>query len=231
MKTLPKLVIFDMDGTMLDTEPVSLAGMIHAGKILGVEIKKEIGESLMGKSLKLGTEILRANYGETFDINQAYKLHREYMDDFFEKNGISTKAGIFELLDTLEKLQIKKCVATSTGKARATHKLTQTNLAHRFQTITGGDEVENGKPSPDIFLKAAESCGVAPQDCIILEDTEAGILGAVAANIPVIAIPDIAPLTQEIRAKAFAVCTDLHEVATILEDLGGLCPPNPLQTF
>jgi HAD superfamily hydrolase (TIGR01509 family) len=215
MKLQPKLVIFDMDGTMLDTEPVSLAGMIHAGKTLGVEIKKEIGESLMGKSLVRCREILRTNYGDGFDINQAFKLHVAYMDDFFAKNGVPVKPGIFELLDKLDALGIKKCVATSTVKARATHKLAEANLAHRFETIIGGDDVENGKPSPDIFLKAADSCGISPQDCIVMEDTEAGILGATAAEIRVIAIPDIAPLTQEIRAKAFAVCTDLFEVATL----------------
>ncbi|MCL2577510.1 MAG: HAD family phosphatase [Defluviitaleaceae bacterium] len=213
---LPKCVIFDMDGTMLDTEPISLEGIIHAGKILGVEIKKEIGESMMGKSVVRCREILRANYGENFNIDKAFDLHIAYVDDFFEKNGVPVKPGIFELLDTLDDLRIKKCVATSTVKARATHKLSEANLAHHFKTIIGGDEVENGKPSPDIFLKAAESCGVLPQDCIVIEDTEAGILGAVAAGIRVIAVPDIAPLTKEIRTKAFAVCTDLFEVGKLL---------------
>ncbi|MCL1884927.1 MAG: HAD family phosphatase [Defluviitaleaceae bacterium] len=209
---LPKLVIFDMDGTMIDTEPISLEAMINAGKVLGVEIKREVGESLMGKSIVRCRDILRANYGENFDIEKALKLHREYFDDFFKKNDIPTKKGIFELLDKLDEMGIKKCVATSTERERAKYKLAQTNLAHRFEVIIGGDDVQNGKPSPDIFLKAAKTSGFAPSDCIVLEDTEAGILGATAANIRVIAVPDIAPLTDEIRTKAFAVCTDLIEV-------------------
>ena len=201
---------------MLDTEPVSLAGMIHAGKTLGVEITREVGESLMGKSLVRCRDILRANYGDGFDIDQVFKLHVAYMDDFFEKNGVPVKEGIFELLDLLEDKGIKKCVATSTIRTRAEHKLQEAGLGGRFETIIGGDDVENGKPSPDIFLKAAQKCGVAPQNCIVIEDTEAGILGATAAEIRVIAVPDIAPLSQEIRAKAYTVCASLFEVANLL---------------
>jgi HAD superfamily hydrolase (TIGR01509 family) len=219
MDKLPKLVIFDMDGTMLDTEPVSLAGMMHAGKTLGFNITREVCESLMGKSLKRCHDILQTTYGENFNIKEAFRLHVAYVDDFFEKNGVPVKAGIFELLDALDEMGVKKCVATSTVKARATHKLSEAGLGGRFETIIGGDDVENGKPSPDIFLKAATSCGIEPQDCLVLEDTEAGILGASAANIPVIAIPDIAPLSAEIREKAFAVYTNLEEVRKYLFSL------------
>ena len=212
---LPKLVIFDMDGTMIDTEPISLAGMIHAGKILGCAISQEIGESLMGKSNAVGREILLGHYGADFDIERAFALHKAYIDDYFEKHGVPAKAGIYPLLDKLESLGIKKCVATSTERERATYKLNEVNIAHRFEVIIGGNDVENGKPAPDIFLKAAAHCGVAPEDCIIIEDTEAGIQGAVSAGIRVIAVPDIAPLSEEIRAKATIICADLFEIARL----------------
>ena len=216
MKT-PKLIIFDMDGTMLDTEPTSLEAMIHAGAEMGVEITREMGESFMGKSVARISDMLRTNFGEAFDVKRAFALHVKYMDEIFEKSGVPVKPGIYELLDKLDACGIRKCVATSTGKERAMSKLASANIAHRFEVVVGGDEVENGKPSPDIFLKAAAACNIAPHDCIVIEDTEAGILGASAAGIPVIAVPDIAPLSEEIRGKAFAVCRDLFEVLGVLQ--------------
>ncbi|MCL2199400.1 MAG: HAD family phosphatase [Defluviitaleaceae bacterium] len=214
---LPKLVIFDMDGTMLDTEPVSLKAMLHAGTELGVEIKREVAESLMGKSMVRCRQILRENYGEGFDLDRALNIHKDYVMSHYEKNGVPIKAGIYELLDKLDGMGIKKAVATSTGKQAALWKLSNAKIGNRFEVIIGGDEVENGKPSPDIFLKAAADCGIPPADCVVIEDTEAGILGATAASIRVIAVPDIAPLTQEIRAKTFAICKDLHAVAEMFK--------------
>lgn len=215
MEKLPKLVIFDMDGTMLDTEPVSRDAMIHAGKELGVEIRREVAESLMGKNMTLCRQILRENYGEGFDLDRALQIHKDYVMDYYTKNGVPTKKGIYEILDKLDSLGIKKAVATSTGKQAAMWKLANAKIATRFDQIIGGDEVENSKPAPDIFLKAAIECKVQQKDCIIIEDTEAGIQAANAARIPVIVVPDIAPLSEEIRAKAYKICTDLHEVAEL----------------
>jgi len=217
--TKPELIIFDMDGTMLDTEPISLEAMLRAGKELGVEISREIGESLMGKSIVRCREILLANYGEALDIEKVFYLHHKYVDEFFVQNGVPLKKGIRELLELLENNGIRKCVATSTAKLRATEKLKAAGIAHYFEAIIGGDDVVNGKPSPDIFLKAAETCNVATENCIVIEDTEAGALGAQSAGIRLILVPDIAPLNKEIRAKAIAVCTDLFEAAERIKTL------------
>ncbi|MDR0272256.1 MAG: HAD family phosphatase [Clostridiales bacterium] len=209
---LPKLVIFDMDGTMLDTEIIAFDATTYAGNEMGIEIKKEIVESLMGKNKAGCIEVLRTNLGDDFDIEKLFRISGAYMNNYFEKNGVPVKPGVFEILDKLEKLGIKKCVATSTTKASATRKLTSANLAHRFEVIIGGDEIENGKPAPDIFLKAAAHCNTDPEDCIVIEDTEAGVLAATSAGIRVVIVPDIAPLCDEIRAKGF-VCESLFEVA------------------
>jgi HAD superfamily hydrolase (TIGR01509 family) len=156
---------------------------------------------------------IRQYYGEIFDYDRAYAVRTNYVRSVTDKDGIKVKKCVESMLDVLDALGIKKCVATSTSRERATQKLADANLAHRFEIIIGGDDIVNGKPAPDIFLKAAASCNTPLQDCIIIEDTEAGILGANAANIRVIVVPDIAPLNEKIRARADFICTDLFEVA------------------
>lgn len=209
----PKLVIFDMDGTMLDTEPIAAAAVREACKIMKFELPQEVIDRCMGRNQATTRAFLLEHFGPDFDVDRSFKLYLDYKHKYFAEHGIPTKPGLYEILDKLEALGIKKCVATSTDKAHAIKKLDAVSVTNRFETIIGGDEVENGKPAPDIFLAAAAACGTAPADCLVIEDTEAGILAAAAAKIPVIAVPDIAPLNEKIRAKALAVCADLNEVA------------------
>ncbi|MCL2216078.1 MAG: HAD family phosphatase [Defluviitaleaceae bacterium] len=213
----PKLVIFDMDGTLLDTERLSLEGMIEAARIMGYEMRRELFEKVMGRNMAFARELILSHYGADFDFDKANMLHIKHIDAHFEKHGVPVKAGVEALLDKLEALNIKKCVATSTDRERATHKLTLANIAHRFEVIVGGDEVKQSKPDPEIFLKAAAYCVTNPTDCLVLEDTIAGTEGAFRAGMPVIIIPDIAPLTEETRAKALKICHDMHEVARLIQ--------------
>ncbi|MCL2047598.1 MAG: HAD family phosphatase [Defluviitaleaceae bacterium] len=214
--THPNLIIFDMDGTMLDTEPIYRKALIYAGNQLGVEIKLEVAESLMGKSTPRCCDILRAAYGEDFDLDKLFSARNKYMREYLEKHGVPCKKGLFEILDRLDELGVAKCVATSTSRKRATERLSSAGILHRFQAIICGDEVANGKPSPDIFLKAAQTCGFVPADCVVIEDTEAGANAAYSAGIRLILVPDLAPLDEKTRALAFAVCADLIEVADLL---------------
>jgi len=216
-KIHPKLVIFDMDGTLLDTETLSLAAMIESAKIMGHELPRSVFEEIMGRNAAFARKLLTERYGADFDYDKSAALHFEYIDNHIKKHGVPVKPGVEALLDKLEALNIRKCVATSTDKERATHKLKLANLAHRFEVIVGGDEVINSKPDPEIFLKAAAYCKTDPADCLVLEDTMAGTNGAYSAGMPVIIVPDIAPLTDETRAKALAICKDMFEVAEMIK--------------
>ena len=215
-KIQPKLVIFDMDGTMIDTEMVSFAGMVEASKVLGHDTPRDVLERMIGTNAERCRQIIFEHYGTDFDFDKAIDIHNEYVDTYFEKHGIPVKNGLFPLLDKLESLNIKKCVATSTDKKRATYKLSQVDIAHRFEVIVGGDEVKKSKPDPEIFLKAASACGYAPEDCLVIEDSAAGTEGAFKAGMRVIIVPDLGPLTDEIRSMAYALCADLNEVAEMM---------------
>ena len=215
----PKLVIFDMDGLMLDTEPLAIAGWEVAACELNITIPDELLIKMIGISRDLGKVYMLEALGPDFEYDTAHKIMRKEIDRHIEKHGISVKPGLIQLLDKLDELGIKKAVATGTTYKRALDKLELANIAHRFGTIIGGDMVANSKPAPDIFLKVAEICNIAPKDCIVLEDSNPGAEGAVRAGMSVIVVPDLVPPTDLTREQAYAICDSLHDVCEMFHKL------------
>ena len=217
----PELVIFDMDGTMLDTEMLSIKGWEVAVAQQVPNFSRELFvktfHSMIGTNYESCKRIVTELMPE-FDFEKGYQVSYAYMDEYMATHGVPIKAGLLELLDKLEALNIKKCVATSTRKERATHKLKLANIAHRFDVIVGGDDVALSKPNPDIFLKAASICGIAPENCLVLEDSAAGTEGGYRAGMQVIVIPDLLPPSEETKKMAATVCKDLHEVAAVIDN-------------
>jgi len=210
-----------MDGTMLDTERLSMESWFKAVQETGLPIKKEIFDEtfitkMMGTNLANCIGVIQTLLGQNIDAEQAYTRQLFHMDTYLNKHGVPIKPGLLPLLDKLEKLNIKKCVATSTQKERATQKLNYANIAHRFEIIVGGDEVTRSKPDPEIFLKAAAYCKITPEDCLVLEDSALGTEGAYRANMRVINIPDILQPSESVRNMAFAICKDLFQVAEMM---------------
>ena len=213
---MPKLVIFDMDGTILDTEPISLEGMIYAAKKMGHTMTRELFNEFIGRNERHARRLVAERFGVDFDYDKSAALRQQYIDDYIAKNGMPLKKGLHVLFDWLESLGIKKCVATSTARKNALKKLGIAGLVHRFESVLGGDDVIESKPEPEIFLKAAANCGTKPHECLVIEDSIAGATGSFRAGIPYILVPDIAPLTEEVKSRALAVCRDLEEVASLL---------------
>ena len=214
--TKPKLVIFDMDGLMLDTEPLAIAGWKVAARELNVTIPDELAKSVIGFNRDLCKTHMLEALGHNFDYETALALIHKDVDRHFNEHGVPLKPGLIQLLDKLDELGIKKAVATSTAYNRAIHKLTLAGIAHRFYAIIGGDMVANSKPAPDIFLKAAQACNTAPDDCIVLEDSNPGAEGANRAGMRVIVVPDLVPPSDETRKHAYAICNSLHDVREII---------------
>jgi HAD superfamily hydrolase (TIGR01509 family) len=143
----------------------------------------------------------------------------EAYDAIVAREGIALKTGLLEILDWLDRENVPRAVATSTRRARAVAKLAHASLLERFDAVVGGDEVPRGKPAPDIYLEAAHRIGVAPSACIVLEDSEPGVLAAFAAGMRPIMVPDIAPPSPSLAARGVTVLASLHEVRAHLERL------------
>jgi len=215
----PKLIIFDMDGLMIDTEPLAIQGWKAAAHELNISIPDDLYPHLIGLNRESCKAVMLKTLGPDFKFDAALAILHKYVDLYFEAHGVPVKPGLLHLLDKLDEMGIKKSVATSTATNRAMEKLTLAKIVHRFEAIIGGDQVSRSKPAPDIFLKAANICNIGPADCIVLEDSNPGAEGGYKAGMRVIVVPDLVPPTDTTCKQAFAICEDLYQAWELIRAL------------
>ena len=213
-----ELVIFDMDGLMFDTEKISFISWKNAACDYGYEIDEEIFIRTIGANLERTIEIYLEHFGEKFPFDGIKNERFIISENLIKKNGVPVKDGLYELLDYLKKVDIKLAVATSTSRQRALNLLTLTGIDTLFDYILCGDEIKNSKPDPEIFLKVSEKLGCMPERCIVLEDSEVGIMAAHRARMLPIMIPDMKEPEEEVRRLAYKQLGSLSDVKLFLED-------------
>ena len=208
----PVAVVFDMDGLMLDTEPLAARAWGEAASELGVDFDMSLARAMIGRNFADCATLLRARYPAPYPVDALLGSWHAAYDAIVEREGLAFKPGVHELLDWLEANAIPRAVATSTRRARAKTKLERTSLLPRFHDLVGGDEVARGKPAPDIYVEAARRLGTNVASCIALEDSEPGIRAALAAGMTPIMVPDLHPPPPELVALGVVVLPSLHEV-------------------
>lgn len=211
-------VIFDMDGLMLDTERLGCESWLAAAQELGIAVEPAQYHRLVGLNRRDSQVILQEMLGTVCDIDayqeRAWQIYRVRVEQ-----ALPCKPGLFELLDHLDLLGVRKGVATSTGAEMARHKLESSNILHRFDAMATGNEVEFGKPHPEIYLLCAKRLGADIRNCVILEDSPNGVRGAHASGAKVVMIPDLIQPTDELRTKTDAIFLSLADVPAFLERL------------
>ena len=205
-------VIFDMDGTMLDTERTYREVFNRAAADCDVEFPESLHFELLGRNSKDTERHLLARWNDAELCTRFLERCRHHHRECFEAQPLEMKHGLLDLLDFLEHRKVPKIVATSARRSNAIPRLEKANLLHRFLTVTTGDQVEHGKPAPDLFLLAASTIHVPPAECVVLEDSEAGVDGAHAAGMTVFMIQDMKQPCDATRNRAKAVCVSLVEV-------------------
>ena len=129
---------------------------------------------------------------------------------------VPTKGGAYTFLARLHELNVPRAVATSSSGAKARRLLQKTGLMRFIQHVTGGDEVNAGKPAPDVYIDAAKKLGIAPKHCLAFEDSNNGATAALAAGMWVIQIPDLAPSNRLPNPPDFNICSSLREAASLI---------------
>jgi HAD superfamily hydrolase (TIGR01509 family) len=214
-----KAVVFDMDGLLVDTEQVVFAAMIAAAEGSGREMPFEVFKQLVGLPGHVSDEIVIEHFGEGFDLAEWRAAVSRHFDEIAAA-GVALKAGVVELLDVLDARALPRAVATSSTRQAVDHSLGQHGLIERFGAIISRELQTRHKPDPDPFLKAAAALGVAPEDCLALEDSHNGVRAAAAAGMMTVMVPDLLDPTDEMHDLAVHIAADLHEVREILERQG-----------
>jgi HAD superfamily hydrolase (TIGR01509 family) len=215
----PVAVIFDMDGLMLDTESIGQRAWESVAATHDSGFDLTLCRAMIGRNRADCVSVLASHYGSEKRAESLMAAWIASYDAISAVEAIERKSGLDELLDFLDAHRIRKAVATSTRRERAQAKLAQTHLLHRFDALVGGDEVARGKPAPDIFIAAAMRLGAARSCCIVLEDSEPGVIAAFAAGMTPIMVPDLHPPSEALLARNPLVLRSLHEVATYFVEL------------
>ena len=212
-----KAVIFDVDGTLLDTERIYMKAWKEAAAELDYVMTDEILRKTRAVNTKDAARIFETEIGNGFSYQQARPIRVRIAEEIIKRESPILKPGVTELLDFLKQKGIRLSVASSTNLQGTKEHLAESKILDRFEVVVGGDMVVNGKPHPDIFLKAAELLHVEPQECMVVEDSPAGIQAACAAGIKAVLVPDQATITEEIIAMSDVVLKSLLEMPAYLE--------------
>lgn len=210
-------VIFDLDGIVFDTERIYSLAWQRALALQEITFTDHDFLAFAGRTNHDCEQELAKRYGQRFSLGRFRSEWPPLWRHIADLDGIPLKPGVLELLDLLEKHKIPKVIASSSDTDDIIRCLRAHNLVERFASITSGLDVSRGKPAPDIFLLAVKKLGMPAKDCLVLEDSNAGVMAAHRAEIPVICIPDLQVPSPETVKIAHRVIASMHEVPALID--------------
>jgi HAD superfamily hydrolase (TIGR01509 family) len=216
-----RAVVFDMDGLLIDSEVVIRDAMMAAAAEFGAELPNAVFLTMVGLTIAASDEVAQAHFGPDFSLAAFNAEVTRRAHAVFETEEL-LKAGVREIIAHLDAAGTPKAVATSSSPEAVRRHLEPAGLYGRFQAIVARGDYARGKPNPDPYLVAAGRLGVAPEDCLALEDSHNGVRAAHAAGMMTVMVPDLLEATDDIRQLCVAVMQSLHEVRDALSRPGAL---------
>lgn len=208
----PLAVVFDLDGTLIDSEALVREAHFAAGRKLGYSMSDAQFLSLVGMHREANDAQLKAFYGDGFPLEDFIAATRAHVGE----RVAPLKPGAVELMDTLDELSLPYGLATSSRRPWVERHFAAHGLAARFRAVVTRQDCVEGKPHPEPYLSAARLLGAQPGHTLALEDSHAGVRSAYAAGCMTVMVPDLLAPDDEMRAMALRVLDTLHEVAPLL---------------
>ena len=197
--------IFDMDGTMFDTERLRFQTLSQAAEELtGQPFAESVLIGSLGLSAVRAEALAKAHHGDDFPYAEIRRRADELELAHVRTHGVPVKPGLLPVLERLRRAGLTMAMATSSRRAIAEEYLINANVFKYFDLLVCGDEVQQGKPHPEIFLRAAAALNTAPDHALMFEDSENGLRSAADAGGLAVLIDDIKPPSDEVAARAFA---------------------------
>ena len=215
---MKKTIIFDVDGTLLDTERIYMDAWQEAGAQLGYTVTEEALRKTRAVRASIAASIFKACCGEDFPYEKVRQERIRIAEEIIAAKTPEQlwKPHLCQTLETLRSQGYVMAVASSTELAKTKRHLAHAGILEYFPVVVCGDMVEKGKPEPDIFLLAASLCGSDPKECIVVGDTPADVLAGSAAGMDVYLIPDQVPANPQTTALSRRVLNHLGELLEVL---------------
>lgn len=218
-----KAVLFDMDGVIFDTEQLYFARLIGILRDQGYEMDRPFFISTLGVPNRACKKLYFDRFGDDFPYEEVYRRMFSDVREYVKLHGMPQKSGAEACLRALKARGLKLVLATSCPRfAVEDYFRTLPALDALFDGKVCGDDVVNGKPDPEIFLKAAGLAGEAPQSCVGVEDSASGLRAIRAAGAWPVMIPDLLPYSETLKPFVDSVLNSLSELPPLIDKLNEL---------
>lgn len=212
-----KGIIFDMDGVILDTERIYLEIWTKVFKNYNYNLDKYVYISVMGRGRKVVKEVFKKEYGDNLPIEEMYIQKDELLKKAIENNEVPMKEGAIQVLNYLKSNNYKIALATSAMRERVNIHLSYEKIDKYFDVIITKDDITKTKPDPEIFMLAAEKLGIDPTNCVVIEDSPAGIGAAYNAKMQVWHVEDLKAADEYIKRNSNKCFKNMHEILEYLK--------------
>lgn len=212
-------VVFDMDGTLIDSEAVFRTALFNACSDMGFEMTQATHMRILGGTAENTRRVLADAFGDKFPFEEFYDRCTVHIETELVRTPMRPKRGATDLIRYLDETGIPMAVATSSRMIHASEHLGAVGLLPFFRTLVTRDDVMNPKPHPEPYLTAAERLGVDPVRCLAFEDSATGARAAVAAGMRTILVPDMHRPGRDIADLCALVLDDLTHAHTHLASI------------